>query len=341
MALFRRRSAGDGSAGRSGWGFGRAARSKQVPTLDPALGDPRLRELLRLAEAAAADGAAGWAVLRAELAAVQDQAELTRLIDLVTDAEGLERTLDAASAADPADSLTLLVSGARQVAWAWEARTGARAQHVSEEQWKLFGERLEKAEEQLLEVAEREPGWLAPWYFLQVSGRGASLGQAVVRARFDAAVRRHPFHRASYTQQLQQTCRKWGGSHEQMHAFARSSMLAAPVGSRLAELVVLAHLEHWLDLESGEDSQYLGSRQVVAELREAYERSVGHPDYRREPGWQGAHNTFAMALAMVGEKFYARRLFEELDDAVTEFPWQYLDRDPVAAFTRLRDSCAR
>ncbi|MFJ8045580.1 hypothetical protein ACIRBX_34240 [Kitasatospora sp. NPDC096147] len=339
MALFRRRSGGDGSSDRSGWGFGRSARTKRVPTVDPTLGDPRLAELLRLA--AAAEGAAGWAALRAELVTLEDQAELTRAIDLVAETEGLERTLAAALAADPADALALLVSGARQVKWAWEARSNSRAEYVSEDQWKVFGERLEKAEEQLLEVAEREPDRLAPWYFLQISGRGASLGHAVVRARFDAAVRRYPFHRASHSQQLQQNCRKWGGSHERMHAFARSSMLAAPVGSRLAELVVLAHLEHWLDLESGEDSRYLTSPQVVSELREAYERSLGHPDYRREPGWQAAHNTFAMAFAMVGEKFYARRLFEELDDAVTEFPWQYLDRDPVAAFTRLRDSCAR
>ncbi|MER5863361.1 hypothetical protein [Kitasatospora sp. NPDC002040] len=306
------------------------------PTVDPAFGDGTTALLLRQAEAG------DWAGLRAGLTAVEDPADLTWLLATVSNTGGIEEWIPKAVAEEPDSALPLLLSGARQIAWAWEARTGARSQHVSEEQWKVFGERLDVAEEQLFEVAEREPDWLAPWYFLQISGRGASVGPEAARYRFEAAVRRSPGHLASHKQRLQQLCAKWGGSHEQMHAFARSSMLAAPAGSPLGELVALGHLEHWLDLPSGADHAYLTSPDVLAELHEALARSILHPDYRRPRDWKSAYNTFAMLFAMVGEKWTARPLFEAIDGTVTKSPWQYLNGDdPAEAYTRLRDRCAR
>ncbi|MBD0690025.1 hypothetical protein BG452_29345 [Streptomyces sp. CBMA123] len=288
-----------------------------------------------LAQAAAGD----WTALRPALAAA-DGGELAFLATAVADVAGAEEWTARAVADAPDDALPLLLSGARHVTWAWEARSGARAQHVTEEQWKLFHQRLDVAEEQLLEVAEREPSWLAPWYFLQISARGASLGPDVATARFEAAVRRVPGHVGSHRQRLQQLCAKWGGSHEAMHEFARSSMLAAPEGSPLGELVALAHLERWLDLPDGEDHAYLTSPAVVAELQEAAFRSVLHPDFVPVRGWQGSFNSFAMAFSLADQPKTARLLFDALDGLVSESPWHYLSGDPVKAFRAHRDRCA-
>ncbi|MFI9327140.1 hypothetical protein ACIGZJ_06260 [Kitasatospora sp. NPDC052868] len=338
MALFRRGSGTDQAGDRSGrWGFGRrgAAGQGAVPVLDPAYRDEGLALLLARA------GAGDWAALRPALAAVEDQSELTWILAELADVPGVEEWIGRVVADEPDAALPLLLSGARQVTWAWEARTGRRAEYVTEEQWKTFHERLETAEEQLLEVAEREPQWLAPWYFLQISARGASLGREIGRYRFEAAVRRGPGHPGSHKQRLQQLCAKWGGSHEAMHAFARASMLDAPEGSPLGELVALAHLERWLDLPDGEDGAHLASPAVRAELREAAERSVLHPAYRRSLGWQKAHNTFAMTFALAGDAQTAHTLFEALDGTVTESPWNYLSGDPVENFRAHRDRCAR
>ncbi|MFJ8621339.1 hypothetical protein ACIRD3_00665 [Kitasatospora sp. NPDC093550] len=346
MPLFRRRPGGEGAqdrAGRRGFGFGRrsagsAGASGAVrgaePRLDPALGDEAVR--LVLGHAAAGD----WAALRPALAAVEDGAELTHLAGAIADVPGVEEWTARVLAEAPDDTVALLVSGARQVTWAWEARTGARAKHVGEEQWKLFHQRLEAAEEQLLEVAEREPSWLAPWYFLQISARGASLGREIADCRFEAAVRRAPGHPGTHRQRLQQLCAKWGGSHEEMHAFARSAMLAEPEGGHLGELVAVAHLEHWLDLPDGEDHAYLTSPTVLAELQEAAFRSVLHPDFVPVRGWQGAFNTFAMAFSLADQRKTARLLFDALDGVVTESPWHYLAGDPVKVFRVHRDRCA-
>ncbi|WP_459650857.1 hypothetical protein [Kitasatospora sp. Ki12] len=343
MPLFRRRSGGEGAqdrAGRRGFGFGRrgaaaaeAARGAE-PRLDPTFGDESLRRVL--GQAAAGD----WAALRPALAAVEDGAELTHLAGAVAEVPGVEEWTGRVLTDTPDDAVALLLSGARQITWAWEARTGARAKHVGEEQWKLFHQRLDTAEEHLLTAAEREPSWLAPWYFLQISARGASLGPEIATCRFEAAVRRAPGHPGTHRQRLQQLCAKWGGLHEEMHDFARSAMLAAPEGSHLGELVALAHLEHWLDLPDGEDHAYLTSPTVLAELQEAAFRSVLHPDFTPERGWQGAFNSFAMAFSLADQRKTARLLFDALDGAVTESPWHYLSGDPVKSFRVHRDRCA-
>ncbi|WP_344344009.1 hypothetical protein [Kitasatospora putterlickiae] len=313
---------------------GRRPPRSQPPVLDVAHGDEELRRLRALAEAG------DWAALRPALAAVPDQAELTWLLHRITSVEGTEEWVAKAVAERPEDTLTLLFSGARQIAWAWEARTGARAKHVTEEQWRLFGERLEVAEEQLLEVAEREPGWLAPWFFLQIAARGASLGRTVAGTRFEAALRRDPEHLASHQQRLQQLCAKWGGSHEEMHAFARTAMLGAPEGSPLGELVALAHLEHWLDLPDGEDHAYLTGPAVRSSLRAAALRSVLHPAYRRRRDWRATHNAFAMVLSLADERELAHAVFATLDDVVTDWPWYYLGGDEAENFQVHRDRCA-
>ncbi|MEV6977739.1 hypothetical protein [Kitasatospora sp. NPDC093806] len=337
MSFFRRRAGEDAQAGERGrraFGFGRKAPRALPPVLDLSHGDAELRELRALADAG------DWAALGPALAAVPDQAELTWLLHRISDVEGIEGWLAETVAERPEDTLALLLSGARQIAWAWEARTGQRAQYVTDEQWQLFHERLDTAEEQLFEVAEREPSWLGPWFFLQIAARGASLGRSVAGTRFEAALRRDPAHLASHQQRLQQLCAKWGGSHEEMHAFARTSMLAAPEGSPLGELVALAHLEQWLDLPDGEDHAYLTGPAVRAGLREAALRSVLHPGYRRRRDWRATHNAFAMVLSLADERELAHAVFATLDDVVTDWPWYYLGGDEAENFRAHRDRCA-
>ncbi|MFD9127858.1 hypothetical protein [Kitasatospora sp. NPDC059571] len=307
----------------------------ETPAIDPAFGDADLR--LMLDQNAAAD----WPALRDGLAAVADQADLTWLVAQLADAPGSETWLPGAAADEPDSALPLLLLGARHVSWAWEARTRATAQHVSKEQWRVFGERLESAEQHLYEAAEREPTWLAPWYFLQISARGASLGPDAARYRFEAALRRRADHLGSHRQRLQQLCEKWGGSHEEMHDFARTAMLAAPEGSPLGELVALAHLEHWLSLDGADARAYINSPAVRDRLHEAADRSVRHPAYSRPRGWQSAHNTFAMALSLAGQPAAANLLFRELDGAVTRYPWAYLNGSPAEAYVKFRDLAAR
>ncbi|MFF0752554.1 hypothetical protein [Streptomyces sp. NPDC004267] len=299
-------------------------------------GDPDVWRVRVAAEAA------DWETVRAVLDARPESADRTDMLWAVGETAGVERWIAEVLEAEPDALLPRLVAGYRYVSWGWEARTGARAQNVSREQFDVFHERLRQAETWLYEVAEREPGWISPWYALQVSGRGLQVGQATARRRFEATVRRAPHHLRAHQQQLQQICEKWGGSHEQMHAFARESAFGAPAGTPLGQLVAIGHIEQWLDLDEGAETAYIRRPEVVASLHEAADHSCRHPDFVRRGPWLQVLNTFAMAFSLAGDGAGARACFEATEGKVTEFPWYYLNgSDPAAAYQRQRATAGR
>ncbi|MFE5484676.1 hypothetical protein [Streptomyces sp. NPDC056527] len=266
----------------------------------------------------------------------------TELLWAVGDTAGVERWIADVLEAEPDAALPRLVAGVRHISWGWEARTGARAQHVSREQFEIFHDRLRTAEKHLYEVAEREPRWTSPWYGLQTTGRGLQVGPSVARRRFEATVRRDPHHLGAHQQQLQQVCEKWGGSHEEMHAFAAKSAFGAPGGTLLGQLVAIAHIEEWLSLDQGPDDAYMRRPEVTSSLRKAADHSFRHPDFVRQGAWLKVLNTFAMAFSLAGDRASARECFQATDGRVTEFPWNHLDgSDPAAAYRKQRSSAGR
>ncbi|MFB6519221.1 hypothetical protein [Streptomyces sp. NPDC056401] len=299
-------------------------------------GDPDVR---RVREAAAASD---WTGVREVLEARPESDDRTELLWAVGDTAGVERWIVPVLEADPDASLPRLVAGVRHISWGWEARTGARAADVSREQFEVFHSRLQSAEEWLYEAAEREPRWTSPWYGLQLTGRGLQVGAAAARRRFEATVRRDPHHLGAHQQQLQQVCEKWGGSHEEAHAFARDSAFGAPAGTQLGQLVAIAHIEQWLSLDSGANDAYMRGPEVAASLREAADHSFRHPDFVRRAGWAQVLNTFAMAFSLAGDREAARECFHATQGRVTEFPWYYLNgSDPAAAYRKQRASTGR
>ncbi|MFI8966434.1 hypothetical protein ACIGO8_30470 [Streptomyces sp. NPDC053493] len=285
--------------------------------------------------------AADWEAVREVLEARPEREDRTELLWAVADTAGVERWIAPVLEAEPEAALPRLVAGLRHVSWGWEARTGARAKDVSREQFEVFHARLRQAEEWLYEVAEREPGWTSPWYGLQIAGRGLQVGQVVARRRFEATVRRDPYHLGAHQQQLQQVCEKWSGSHEEMHAFARASAFGAPGGTLLGQLVAIAHIEQWLSLDPGEDAAYMRRPEVAGSLAEAADHSYRHPDFVRRGAWLQLLNSFAMAFSLAGDHASARECFEATEGRVTEFPWHYMATDPAAAYTQRRAAAWR
>lgn len=306
----------------------------RAPVIDPSFGDARLAAMRTTVRDG---GPEQWATLRSTLATARGPEDLTFLIEGLMDVYGSERWMDDMVTDQPDDPLALLVSGAWYVGWAWRARGRSGGSTVSEEQRERFRERLLIAEERLRDVAEREPDWAAPWYFLQMCGRGLQVGPSAAEHRFEAVCRRAPGHLGAHRQHLQQVSEKWGGSHEQMFSFAREAARTAPDGSGLGQLVAMAHLEMWLDASGDQDSVVLHDPEVVRELHASAARSVHHPAFVRERDWAVGVNTFAMAFSLAGEKAAARVMFRSVGRHVTETPWQYMDgRSPVLSFLTWR-----
>ncbi|MFE1579609.1 hypothetical protein [Streptomyces fradiae] len=299
-------------------------------------GDP---DVARMRAAAAA---ADWPAVRDLLEARPESEDRTGLLWAVGETAGVERWITDVLTAEPESALARTVAGIRYVSWGWEARTAARAKDVSRSQFEVFHSRLRQAEEWLYEAAELEPDWTSPWYVLQITGRGLEVGQVTARRRFEATVRRHPYHLGAHTQQLQQICEKWGGSHEEMHAFARESVFKAPGGTPLGRLVPDAHIEEWLSLDSGPDAAYMRRPEVAQSLRQAADHSYRHPDFVHEGPWLGLLNSFAMAFSLAGDRTGARECFQATQGRVTESPWDYLNAsDPVAAYRKHRSAAGR
>ncbi|MGC0372824.1 hypothetical protein [Streptomyces sp. SAI-229] len=289
-----------------------------------ALGDARVLALVEAADAGE------WEAVKEALAPFdlgRDHQVLGELAVL----DGVQEWIGRAVEEDKEHRATaLLISGARHISWGWEARTAARAVHVTQEQWRVFHERLDIAEEQLFEAAELRPEWVTPWRQLLTSGRGMSLGTTVNEARFDAGLRRDPLDLEIHTEWLAQLQPRWGGEPGQALAFAREAFARAPRGHNLGCVIAMAHIEEWVESDRGD---CLETPEIQAELREAADHSILHPDYVWRPGWQGDFNMFAMALSLADERHTVRRVFRTLDGAYTKWPWTFF-AEPEKEFAR-------
>ncbi|MFC7242947.1 hypothetical protein ACFQO7_10710 [Catellatospora aurea] len=254
----------------------------------------------------------------------------------VAEVPGVTTFVGGVSQAQPSAILPKLLLGARAIELAWEARTGAQAQYVSQEQFAEMHEFLRFGEERLLEVTAREPGNGAAWAMRIVNARGLELGQAEARRRYDRLAMHHPHVFFAQTQLLQQLCPKWGGSWEAAFGFARQCAAAAPEGSVNALLIPEVHMEYWATLRGADRDGYLRRPEVLREVTEAALRSVLHPSFRPVYGWVSAHSHFAWVFSLAGDHRRAAVHFRALGGFASEFPWTYLG-DAGQQFAKHRD----
>ncbi|WP_164412611.1 tetratricopeptide repeat protein [Streptomyces salinarius] len=291
-----------------------------------ALGDTRVLALVEAADAGEWDG------VKAALSPFdlgRDHQVLGELADL----DGVQDWIGGAVQHDAEHRATaLLISGARHIAWGWEARTADLAVNVTQEQWRVFHERLEIAEEQLLLAAELRPDWITPWCRLLTSARGMSLPDEVKLTRYEAALRRDPLDLETHVERVSQLQPRWGGEPGEAMRYAREAFSGAPEGHRLGCVVAMAHIEDWVESDS---PGCLDLPYIQKELRDAARHSILHPAYERRPGWQQDFNMFAMALSLASESVVAPRVFHELGGACTPWPWRYMAQ-PEKAYARFR-----
>ncbi|MCX5060114.1 hypothetical protein OOK12_24400 [Streptomyces sp. NBC_00452] len=291
-----------------------------------ALGDARVLTLVEAAEAG------DWEAVKAASAPF-DLGRDHQVLGELGELDGVQDWIGRAVEEDKEyRASALLISGVRHVIWGWEARTADRAVNVTQEQWRVFHERLHIAEEQLLEAAELRPEWVTPWRRLLTSGRGMSLGPAVKETRLDAALRRDPLDLETHIEWVSQLQPRWGGEPGQALAFARDAFDGAPEGHRLGCVIAMAHIEDWVE---SDDKNCLVAPEIQDELLDAAERSILHPAYVSRPGWQEDFNIFAMALSLAAERIALPRVFDQLRGACTSWPWKYMAQ-PEKAYARAR-----
>ncbi|WP_030742263.1 hypothetical protein [Streptomyces sp. NRRL F-5135] len=299
------------------------------PRFDPCVTMPSLQRLRTAVKAG------DWPATESFIASLPDEDDRAFAASLAARIKGAEKFLERVVGERPGEPLPRALLAERYIHIGWDIRSGARAQYVSGEQFRQFHAWLRRAEHLLIELCAEHPAYALAWRARLISARGLELGQSETRRRYDRLVEHHPHHFNGQQQLLQKLCPKWGGGWELAHGFARECAAAAPPGSLVGVLVAEAHLEHWLDLDSGADERYLRDPAVRDELVAAAAASVWHPDFH--PGFHaiGAHGTFAATLSLGGHYAEAAPHFRELGNNASESPWNYLG-DKEAAFIKHR-----
>lgn len=229
-----------------------------------------------------------WDELEALFAAERRSGRLdgrytTRVEDLVDVLQGfafdpptLRAELDAWIAAKPRSAWALATRGDYRISWAWEARGGGYANTVTEEGWRLFGERLRLAYEDLSAALQRDPACEPALVSRMILARGLSVERPQAEAWFAEACAVQPPLINAWKQYLQYLMPKWHGDDQgrDMWALVARARKEHPDEAALAILACDAHME--LDRASGGrwlKSQAADVRASYQKVLEAYPRS--------------------------------------------------------------------
>ncbi|WIM92580.1 hypothetical protein ACTOB_004528 [Actinoplanes oblitus] len=188
--------------------------------------------------------------------------------------------VDAWEAAMPGDPTVAILRAEGLTELAGQARGGASARHTTAEQFAEFHRISALAAQAGRRAVELNPEDPYPW----VTRMDAMLANGHqhhddFRVALGEALARDPYHFEAHLTAVTFLCQKWYGSHEEMFAAARTPAAAAPAGSSVVMLPLLAHFEYALR-EFGFDSR--------AESLGAKMEYFHRPDVIQEIAWCAA-----------------------------------------------------
>ena len=187
------------------------------PSFDPNLGDPKLAELREIT------ATRDWVSLEFFFEQIDNWDDQSHYVKCFGEFPGTEDWLIGLSQREDQGTLAPLLLASRRIAMGWEIRSGYFARHVGTNQFIGFHELLGIAETVLSEITSLEPDNAAAWYLRLGTARGLELGPAEAALRYAEVIEHSPHNLTAQLSYLQQLCPKWGGSFEQVQAFARSA----------------------------------------------------------------------------------------------------------------------
>ncbi|WP_186357164.1 hypothetical protein [Streptomyces sp. SLBN-118] len=285
-----------------------------------AVADPALRAAL----AAAADGDAAPA--RELLAETRLGAQWERrsacVSELAECALHSPGWLEDWLAKSPGDPDAVLVKADLCIQQAWEIRTGSRARHVSEDQFRAFFALLEDAAPVIAAAAELNPTDPVPWEVALTHSRGIQAPRDVFDAYWAKAVARAPHHYGCHATALQYLCDKWYGSHEEMFDFAERAAAGALPGSKLHALPLLAAVEYEVVSGGSTEDGPIDRARVEAAVTRAQALSGWYE--HGDPEAAGFRNHLALMLIFAERWNEALDVFRAIGVHARELPWAYV-----------------
>lgn len=162
--------------------------------------------------------------------------------------------------------------------YAWEARGGDWASKVTEQAWRLMGERLQKSLQYLQDAAKLGitcPGWYSE---AQRVGLGAQLERPAYEKLFERGVKAAPDYDAIYVYKAYYLLPRWYGSEGEWESFAMQTMKrdeipgAKEIFARAA--MYLRDLGVFYQEFSGSDTSWEALKQSFREVEKNYPDSL-------------------------------------------------------------------
>ena len=312
-----------------------------APPRDHSLGDPQAKQLIRQVQRGNFSGVDA-AVGQMRESAWDDRDFLVEIVAEVAMEKlpAADQLFDGWCKNQPRSALAHLLKARHAMFWAWQARGGGTSDTVGDDADRLFGERLQVAEQAFRQAVDLEPADPTPWahlIHLRLCGLGGDIDLGT--GLFNEAIRRDALHRSAHMQMIGGLAHKWSGEgHEPMFEFARKVVARAPEGTDVAMTIAMAHLERWTwdHLFEENDSAaeaYLHDANVRAEVIAAYDKSLGSPKHQPRRSTVHFRNWAAMWFFLTKDRVRLRRELAHLGNAYTVKPWCYYDDEDLAFAT--------
>ncbi len=165
-----------------------------------------------------------------------------------------------------------LLRGDYYIRYAWNARGDGWADTVTEEGWKLFGERLAKAEDALERAWKLDPADAR----IPVKMINLELGQGEGRDRmelwFQRAMELDPNNYSACWQKAYYLEPKWYGSSEDLLKFGRECVASSKWGGRVPLILVDAHMKLLTYVPAGKRKEYWKQPEVWKDLKAGFDK---------------------------------------------------------------------
>jgi hypothetical protein len=126
----------------------------------------------------------------------------------------------------PRSALEPIVAAMQVHATAWRARGRGFSSTVTDEGWKLFAERNQRAWRILMDN-KKDSSALPTWYEQAIGiGNDANIPDQALRKLFDEGVRRYPGYHPLYFAYARHLSPRWGGNYADADAFIREQVTA-------------------------------------------------------------------------------------------------------------------
>ncbi|MFF4317373.1 hypothetical protein [Streptomyces sp. NPDC001568] len=242
-------------------------------------------------------------------------------------------------AARPGDPAAALVLADNAVLVAWEVRGSAWARHTSEEQFDLFHELLRGAQAAVHEAQKvADPADPVPYMVEQAVALGLMYPHERYERLWTEIVSRSPKLLSAHTNAMQYWARKWRGSHEESHAFARKAAIGAAPGELLSMLPLIAYVEqeNYEDDLAAED--FFTGPDVRAAVDEALvDLAAADPADTRTVALR---HLLAYLLFWQDRDAEAVEQFRHVDGHIGAMPWYYAG-NPKQRYLYARDWAVR